>query len=412
MLANLYAFIISLVIGLLIGLERERSHPKDTQAMGVRTFVLFALFGTIAATLNNPILSIGISLFVFLAILLAYFSTAIHRNKKSDIGITTEISAAIVFCLGFMAFSIPLLASVLGGIVLLTLLERKRLHYFARQKLQAHEIESAIILLIFILGVLPFLPNHTIDPWQVFNPRQFGILITMIAGIQFGGYLSIRLFGDRIGMALTGLLGGFVSSTIVFASLPSMLKSHPTLTRSNMAVALLSIVAMLIEISAILLVASVPLLLHMLWPILAMIVTGISLAFFLLVTEKITPHEFSKLSNPLHILSILKLSLLIGGMIALVSLAQHYLGINGIFIVSFLGGLFEIHSTTLATSLLYLANQLSINSAGLILSIAIFSSFLSKYFLVWTLCPRRFAFQLSLYVTAILLVGGAVLTQT
>lgn len=405
MLRTLFAFAISLIIGILIGMERERSHPKGSSAMGVRTFVLFALLGSIAAVLNNFILSLAISFFIVLAILLGYYLSVIKQEKIHDVGITTEIAAAIVYCLGFMTPSNPTLACVLGSVVLLTLLERKRLHQFARKRLRAHEIESAIILFIFIVGVLPLLPNQTIDPWHIFNPRQFGFLLAMIAGIQFGGYMSIRLFGDKIGMVFMGLFGGFVSSTVVFASLPAMLTEHPKLTRSIIAIAILSIVAMLIEISLILLVVSTTLLSYLIWPMVAMLLLAIIIAFSLLFTEKIAQHEFSKLSNPLHILSVFKLALLIGGMIALVSLAKFYLGTKGILFVSFLGGLFEIHSVTLATSLLYLANQLQLTNAEEILAVGIFASFVSKYFLLWTLCPRRFAMLTTVYMSLVLAVG-------
>src|SRR5579871_1837762 len=231
-LESLHAFAISLVIGLLIGLEREHSHPKGIKAMGVRTFVLFALLGTLAAKLDDPALAISISAFVFAIIILGYLRTTTLTLKYPDMGITTEVSAGIVFCLGFIVLHAPLVASILGAIVLLVLLERRRLHKFARKKLMPHEIEAAVILFIFMLGVLPSLPDRTIDPWNLFNPRNFGILMTMIAVIQFGGYLSIRLFGDRLGMAVTGILGGFISSTAVFTTLPKMLRDHPKLPHS------------------------------------------------------------------------------------------------------------------------------------------------------------------------------------
>ncbi len=49
-LEYLPAFAISLAIGLLIGLERERT---PTAKAGLRTFTLVALFGTLAALLSE-----------------------------------------------------------------------------------------------------------------------------------------------------------------------------------------------------------------------------------------------------------------------------------------------------------------------------------------------------------------------
>lgn len=50
---TLVPFLSSIAIGLLIGLERERSHPTDAhQTAGSRTFALLALSGTLAASFN------------------------------------------------------------------------------------------------------------------------------------------------------------------------------------------------------------------------------------------------------------------------------------------------------------------------------------------------------------------------
>lgn len=69
------------------------------------------------------------------------------------------------------------------------------------------------------------------------------------------------------------------------------------------------------------------------------------------------------------------------------------MGPKGIFLVAFLGGLFEIHGITLATALLYLAHQLPINNASLVLYTAIMAVFVSKIFLLWSLTPYRFALR-------------------
>jgi hypothetical protein len=226
MVETLLFFTISFLIGLLIGIERERSHAEGLTVIGVRTFMLFSILGTLAATLNQLPLTMAISLFVFGIILLSYVRSIIKGEADNSNGITTEISAAIIYCLGYLIPTAALVAITISAIVLLILYERKRLHKLARKKFKPHEIEAAIILIIFALGILPILPSHTIDPWGLFNPRNFGVLIATIAAIQFGGYVAIRLFGERFGMAAMGFSGGLVSSTAFFATLPSTLRSR------------------------------------------------------------------------------------------------------------------------------------------------------------------------------------------
>jgi uncharacterized membrane protein (DUF4010 family) len=269
-------------------------------------------------------------------------------------------------------------------------------------------MEAAIILIVFALGILPILPNQTIDPWHLFNPRNFGILIATIAAIQFGGYISIHLFGERFGMALTGFLGGLVSSTIVFATLPSILRTHPHSIPAIIASAILATLAMLVDIIIIIFVASPTLLSYIIWPMVTMFAVGAISTMILLHYQKIKKHIRPSLSNPLQPLSILRTSIFIGLILILIAIAKRYMGTKGILFISFLGGLFEIHGISLATALLYLGDQLKINDARLVLYIAILASFVSKFLLLWGFTPYRFALQTSLFLLVILVSGGVI----
>lgn len=406
MLGILLSFVISLLIGLLIGLEREHSHAEGIQPIGVRTFILFALLGTIAATLNQVSFTILISLFVFSIILFGYLRSTELTRKKINVGITTEISAAIVFCLGYLVPSANLIAIIISAFVLLVLVERQRLHRLARRKFKPHEIEITIILVIIALGVLPILPNHTIDPWDLFNPRNFGTLIVTIAAIQFVGYISIRLFGERFGIAITGFLGGLVSSTIVFANLAETLRSYPKFRLAIFASAILATLAMLLEITAIILVASSSLLFYIIKPILVMILISIFFASILLHYQAKKGDTTSLVSNPLNLLSIFRTSIFLAVTLIFVAIAKRFVGAEGVLIISFLGGLFEIHGISLATALLYLNHEMTANMAGSVLYAAILASFVSKFFLLWSLAPTRFALQTSLFLLGILVSGG------
>ena len=408
MLKMLLLFTISLLIGLLIGIERERSHPEGVQFIGVRTFTLLSLLGTLIATFNQATLTLTVSAFVFSLLFFNYFRIKTTQKKKIDNGIVTELSAGIIYCLGYMVNFSPIIAIELSVIVLLVLIERKRLHTLARKKFKPHEIEAAIILIVLALGILPLLPDRAIDPWQLFNPRNFGLLITTIAAIQFGGYVAIQMFGERLGIAFTGFLGGLVSSTIVFAQLKNTLREHPQLIRATLAAATLATVAMLVDIMVIILVASPALFLVVLWPILTMMILGIIFSVILIHFQKAKNHSPPHFSNPLSLPSILSTALFLGFMLMLIVIAKRYLSTQGVLLISFFGGLIEIHGISLATALLYLENKIPLNEAKLVLYVAIIASFVSKFILLWTLTPYRFALQLSFVLMTLLVSGGVV----
>jgi uncharacterized membrane protein (DUF4010 family) len=104
----------------------------------------------------------------------------------------------------------------------------------------------------------------------------------------------------------------------------------------------------------------------------------------------------------------MSISIFLGITLVLIAVAKRFVGTEGMLLITFLGGLFEIHGITLATGLLYLQKQLPINVACLILYVAILASFISKFFLLWSLSPHRFALQTSLFLLVMIASGGTV----
>src|SRR5262245_44261594 len=95
-------FATALLIGALVGIEREKRKSSEAEAgsVGLRTFVLLALLGAIAGwladALHMPALLIVVVVVVGAAVLTGYVLSA--RARPESLGITTE-SAAITVCL-------------------------------------------------------------------------------------------------------------------------------------------------------------------------------------------------------------------------------------------------------------------------------------------------------------------------
>lgn len=406
MAESLLSFLISFCIGLLLGIDRERSHPEGQSSIGVRTFVLFALLGTITATLKENIITVTSALFVFIIIGLGYYRGTGNKKFPQDVGITTELAAGMVFVLGYMVPTYPLMAITISAVILFVLVERKQLHRFSREKLSHEEIEAVIILTVFGLGVIPILPNETIDPWGLFNPKQFAILLALIAAIQFAGYVAIRLFGQRLGRAVTGFFGGFISSTAVFANLRVALQDGKFFY-STMAAALLATMASIIELAAIVLMASPTLFMTIIWPLVVMVMLGISIAAYFLMFHRKEKDKPKKKPHPLHYTSLIYSALIIAAIVVVTAIAKEYIGTGAIVIIAFLGGLFELHGVSLATALLFLENQITLEEASFILAVAILASFISKFILAFALTKKSFAAYLSSILGIILLSGAA-----
>src|SRR6266849_1480236 len=97
-----FRFAIALGLGLLIGLERERSKGEGPtrRPAGVRTFALAALLGAVAVYAGGtPLLAIATVAVAAMAVL-AYW-----RNESDDPGLTTITGLLVTPLLGGLAMS-------------------------------------------------------------------------------------------------------------------------------------------------------------------------------------------------------------------------------------------------------------------------------------------------------------------
>src|SRR6185295_479974 len=119
--------LVSLSLGLLVGLQRERS---KSAVGGIRTFPLITLLGTVCGQLARVhggwIVVAGL---IALAALVSVTQAARLREDKTDTGLTTEIAVLLLYALGVFIASGPILiAVVLGGVVALLLYLKPPLH--------------------------------------------------------------------------------------------------------------------------------------------------------------------------------------------------------------------------------------------------------------------------------------------
>jgi uncharacterized membrane protein (DUF4010 family) len=112
---------VALGIGLMIGVERERSKGAgpDREIAGVRTFALAALLGAFGALLANALL-----LAVFASFIGAIAIAGYLRRRETDPGVTTEVALIAAFALG--ALSLPYPAYSAGAAVAVTVLLASR----------------------------------------------------------------------------------------------------------------------------------------------------------------------------------------------------------------------------------------------------------------------------------------------
>lgn len=238
--ASLTSLALALGIGLLIGVERERRKGEGPQRgfAGVRSFTLVALLGAVLQWLGQIWLTAVAGGLVAALVVVAYW-----RDRSADPGVTTEIALFLTFVLGVLSVPHPEVAAGGGVVVAGLLAARGPLQQFATQTLSEQELRNALILAAAALVVLPLTPDVAL-PWLAgVNLRQLWRLVVLILAVQAAGDLALRLFGPRLGLALSGLVSGLISSTATIAALGVRSREQPELRTACVAGAWFSTVS-------------------------------------------------------------------------------------------------------------------------------------------------------------------------
>ncbi len=155
---------LSLILGLLLGAERERrKRERGTAASaGLRTFAIAGLLGGIAQYSGLPYATVAGGLAVAAFAIAGYVVTA---PRESDVGQTTEIAMVLTYALGAMAITAPAVAGTIAIVTTVLLHLRSRLHRFVSETLTDDEVEDALVFLVLAFVVLPLVDRASSDPW-------------------------------------------------------------------------------------------------------------------------------------------------------------------------------------------------------------------------------------------------------
>ena len=213
--------VVAFGAGLLIGVERERRKGQgpDRHSAGLRTFLVAALAGA-AGQVLSPVVAAVVLVAVSGLAGLSYW-----RSRSDDPGLTTELALIATTLIGMLAVSQPEVAAALAVVLAGVLALKTRLHHFAIDWLSEAELHDGLLLAALALVLLPLLPAEPIAWLGHLSPRRVLMLVLVILLMQAASHLGQRLLGARAGVPMTGLLGGFVSSTATISALGSQVRS-------------------------------------------------------------------------------------------------------------------------------------------------------------------------------------------
>src|SRR5205085_7325257 len=98
-----------------------------------------------------------------------------------------------------------------AAVVTLILALKAELHGFL-EKLDQDDVKALARYSVIALAVLPFLPSGQYGPLGAWNPQKLWLVVVLVTGFSFLGYVANRIFGERHGTVATALIGGRSSS--------------------------------------------------------------------------------------------------------------------------------------------------------------------------------------------------------
>lgn len=396
---------IALGVGMLVGLQRERS-PSSTHVGGIRTFPLVTVLGAMCAMLSA---SFGpwLAVVSFAGVVAASILANIIGMKRGDPepGMTTEVAMMVMFVIGVMLASGMRDVAVALGVGTAILLQVKQpLHNWAR-RIGDRDIHAVLQFALITFIVLPVLPNQTFGPFDVLNPYRIWLMVVLVVGISLAGYIAFRLLGKTNGTLVAGLVGGMISSTATTVSYARRARQSREIEGAACAIFLLSTLVSFGRVITEVRVVAPGYAGEIAMPVVVMAAAAMVCAALALMGHGRDGGEMPEQGNPTELRS----ALVFGGLYAVVLLAvaaaKEYFGDAGIYAAAGISGLTDMDAITLTTGRLAERGRLEPGTAWRAIVLASIANMVFKTGVVWSLGGLRLALRVAAWFGVLVAVG-------
>jgi len=336
-------FIVALVLGFLVGLERETAgaEQKTHVFAGLRTYTLTSLYGFGCAWLfrMNVELALPAGLLSVAALVMVEY---LAKSKEGHTGWTSEVAALLTFGVGALALLADIWVPMALGIIGTVLLSEKAEFGHYVERLDKAEFLAVLKFMLITLIVLPVLPNQEYTQFQL-NPTHIWQIVILVSSIGFVGYFLSKRLGSKVGLWLSGLLGGIVSSTAVSVAAGRIAQRSPEQSEDALQASLLASSVMYLRILAFVSIINPAFLRLLGWKLIALAAIGLILS----VRIKTQSHPANRTpigasQNPFEIRPAVIFAVLYAVVSVITVLVQQAWGNTGLVLLSAVTGVTDI----------------------------------------------------------------------
>jgi len=386
-------YFLAILLGALMGLERERTEPR---LAGLRTFILATLFGAICGKLGHFENYSWVVAFGLLAVTAQAAMVHFLRLKEHmPPGLTTSIALLVAYGIGVLLAAdlvVPAVAISLATTVILYF--KLQMHEFSH-RLQQRDLYAIFQFILVAFIILPILPDRGYGPYQALNPYNIWLMVVIISAINLAGYITLKVAGQRWGGPVLGVLGGIISSTATTLSFSRYTRDNPAFSQAAAVVVSLASTVVLIRVAFLVGMIHPALLPGLALPMATMFLSGLIPVFMIWRQTPKGEGPAPETKNPVELPQALFFGLLYAAVILAVSAAKDYFGNRGVYIVALISGLTDVDAITLSNARLVQQGILQASQAHISILIAIVSNLCFKLGLVGILStPRMFRWTL------------------
>jgi len=339
---------IALLLGLLVGMQRERAEPR---LAGIRTFALITLLGALsalaAASLGGWI--VGAAL---VGVAAASVVGNLYTLKKThdEPGITSEVAILAMFAVGAYVVVGPREVAVAAGAAVAILLHAKAFLHGMVGKLGDRDVRAIMQFVLLTCIILPVVPNTTIGPYSVLNPHQVWLMVVLVVGISLAGYIAYKFLGSRNGIIVAGLLGGVISSTATTASWSRRTAQSPSSAGGAALVIVIASSVVYIRLMAETWAVAPSFAPKAMGPLLVLLGVSLVLAALMWAMGCRDGDNMPEAQNPTELKSALVFAGIYAVVLVAAAAAKDSLGDRGLYAVAAVSGLTDMDAITISSS--------------------------------------------------------------
>jgi uncharacterized membrane protein (DUF4010 family) len=326
-----------------VGLERESRGGSLANKLtaGLRTYTLISLFGFGCAWLYrlNIEFIVPVGIIVIGGMILASY---LAKQKSGAVGWTSEIAALLIFVVGVLSLLADIWIPMAVGIFTTLLLSEKAELEKYIEKLDKSEFLAVVKFLIVTIIILPALPDKNYTQFDL-NPYKIWQIVILVSSIGFVGYFLMKKFGDKVGIWLSGLLGGIASSTAVSIAMGNIAKKNEAIAKRAFQATILASSVMYIRILVIIYLLNIAIAYEIWWKLFVLFIVGLLLAATTRDNNSETSTgSISTIQNPFEIKPAVIFAFLFVLLSIVTILVKQFFGGSGVLVLSAIVGVTDI----------------------------------------------------------------------